>query len=94
MCVSASLSVHLTFSFPDWVHKFILYVCISIPALQVGSSVLNFLTGVNYQALKWIFCVQYFATEVSRYLDYYIFSLELSFLKPKPLIRVPLSSKC
>ena len=26
-------------SFPPCVHKFVLYVCISIPALQTGSSV-------------------------------------------------------
>ena len=37
--VSALLSQCIP-AFPHWVHKSILYICISIPALQIGSSVL------------------------------------------------------
>ena len=33
--VSATLSVHPTLSFPHWVHKSILYICIFIPALHI-----------------------------------------------------------
>ena len=37
--VSATLSIQITFSFLHCVHKSVLYVCLSIPALQIGSSV-------------------------------------------------------
>ena len=36
--VSATLSIHPTLAFPC-VHILVLYVCISIPALEIGSSV-------------------------------------------------------
>ena len=36
--VKATLSISATLSFPQRVHKFILYVCVSLPALQIGSS--------------------------------------------------------
>ena len=36
---SATLSIHPMFSFPRFIYKSVLYVCISIPALQIGSSV-------------------------------------------------------
>ena len=36
--VDATLSVHPTLSFPLCVHKSMPYFCISIPALQIGSS--------------------------------------------------------
>ena len=39
----STLSVHHTLSFPDCVHKSVLYVCVSVSALQIGSSVLFFL---------------------------------------------------
>ena len=32
-------SISPTLSLPRWVHKSILYVCVSIPALQIGSSI-------------------------------------------------------
>ena len=38
MCVDAVLSVRPPL--PHWVHKSILRICISMPALQIGSSVL------------------------------------------------------
>ena len=41
-CFKASLSTHPTLSFPCCVHKSIPYICISIPALQIGSPVLFF----------------------------------------------------
>ena len=37
------LSICPTLSFPCYVHKSILFISISIPALQIGSSVLFFL---------------------------------------------------
>ena len=37
--VSATISIHPSFSFPFCVHKSIRYICTSIPALQRGSSV-------------------------------------------------------
>ena len=37
--VIATLSVHPTLSFPQCIHKSILYVCVSISSLQIGSSV-------------------------------------------------------
>ena len=40
--VSATLSAHPTFPSPHCTHKSVLYVCISIPGLQIGSSVLFF----------------------------------------------------
>ena len=39
MCLFATLSIHPTLSFPYSIHKSVLYVCISVAALQVGSSV-------------------------------------------------------
>ena len=36
--VKATLSISATLSFPQRVYKFILYVCVSLPALQIGSS--------------------------------------------------------
>ena len=42
--MSALLSVCSTFFFPCRVHKSFLYICISIPALQIGSSVPFFYT--------------------------------------------------
>ena len=43
--VTATLSVCSTFSFPTPGHKSILYICVSIPALQIGSSVTFFWTS-------------------------------------------------
>ena len=42
VCFSATLSVHPTFSFPHCVRKSVLYICVSIAALQISSSVLFF----------------------------------------------------
>ena len=42
VCFSATLPIHLTLSFPSCVHKFVPCVCISIGALQTGSSVPSF----------------------------------------------------
>ena len=39
-CFNATFSIHPTLSFPRCVHKFVLYVFVSMPALQIGSSVL------------------------------------------------------
>ena len=39
---SATLSICPSLSFPSWVHKSVLYVCISIAALQICSSVPSF----------------------------------------------------
>ena len=39
---SATLSIHPPLSCPHCVHKFILYVCVSVNALQIGSSVAFF----------------------------------------------------
>ena len=39
MSVNWTLSVHPALSFPFCVHKSVLYVCVSIPALQIGSCV-------------------------------------------------------
>ena len=38
-CFNAPLSIHPTLSFPHCAHKSVLYVCVSIAALQIGSSV-------------------------------------------------------
>ena len=35
----ASLSIHPALSFPRWVHRFVPYACVSVPAQQLGSSV-------------------------------------------------------
>ena len=40
--VNATLSIHLTLFFPHGVHRTVLHVCISISALQIGSSVTFF----------------------------------------------------
>ena len=40
LCVDATLSICPTLFFPSHVHKSVLNTCISIPALQIGSSVL------------------------------------------------------
>ena len=37
MYFNTTLSIHPTLSFPRYVHKFVLYVCISISALQISS---------------------------------------------------------
>ena len=37
MYVSATLSIYPTLSFPTHVHKSLLYVWTSVPALQIGS---------------------------------------------------------
>ena len=37
--VNATLSIRPTLSFPSYVHKSIHYICVSIPTLQIGSSV-------------------------------------------------------
>ena len=37
--VSATLSIDSNLSFPNCDHKIVLYVCVSVPALQIGSSV-------------------------------------------------------
>ena len=42
MSFNATISNHLTFPFPHCVHKSVLYVCVSILALQIGSSVTSF----------------------------------------------------
>ena len=39
ICFSAILSICPTFSFPCCVHKSFLYICVSIPAMQIGWSV-------------------------------------------------------
>ena len=39
VCFSATLSVYTTLSFPLWVHKSVLCVCISFAVLHIGSSV-------------------------------------------------------
>ena len=39
VCLSATVSMRPTLSFPDCVHKSAVYVCISASALQIGSSV-------------------------------------------------------
>ena len=39
VCFHVTLSIRLTLSFPHCVHNTVLYVCISIAALQIGSSV-------------------------------------------------------
>ena len=36
---NATLSIRPTLFFPHWVHKSVLYVCVSIAALQIGPSV-------------------------------------------------------
>ena len=36
--VNATISISPTLSFPCWLHKSILYVCVSIPALQIKST--------------------------------------------------------
>jgi len=36
ICVDATFSIHLTLSLTYWVHKSILYICVSIPSLQIG----------------------------------------------------------
>ena len=42
ICVNAPLSTHPTLFFPHCAHKFIFYVCVSIPSLKIGSSVPSF----------------------------------------------------
>lgn len=42
ICVYATFSIHPTLSFPCCVDKSVLYICITIPSLQIGSSVLFF----------------------------------------------------
>ena len=42
ICFHATVSIHPTLFFPCCAHKSVLYVCISIPALQIGSSVPSF----------------------------------------------------
>ena len=37
-CTYFSAAQFVPPSFPSWVHKSVLYVCVSIPALQIGSS--------------------------------------------------------
>jgi len=39
---NATLSIYSNLSFPYCVYKSLLYICDSIPALQIGSSVLFF----------------------------------------------------
>ena len=39
ICFRAALSISPTLSLPCSVHKFVLYVCVSINALQIGSSI-------------------------------------------------------
>ena len=43
MYVNATLSIRPTLSFPHYVHRSIHYIRVSIPALQIGSSVPFFL---------------------------------------------------
>ena len=40
MCFHATLSIRPTLSFPPCVHKFFLYVCVSIAALRIGKSLI------------------------------------------------------
>ena len=57
VCVCHSLPIHPTLPFPLCVHTPLLYVCISVPALQIGSSALFCqipYTYVNIQYLKTI----------------------------------------
>ena len=42
-CVNAVLSIRPTLSFPHCVHRFVLYICVSVPSLQIASSVLFFI---------------------------------------------------
>ena len=42
ICFHTTLSICPTLSFSDCVHKYVLYVCISIAALQICSSVPSF----------------------------------------------------
>ena len=39
MYVDATFSIHPTVSLPHYVHKSIHYICVSVPSLQIGSSV-------------------------------------------------------
>ena len=39
MYVKATFSISPNLSFPDCVHKSVLYICVSIPAIEIGSSV-------------------------------------------------------
>ena len=58
ICFSATLSVHPTLSFPCCVCKSVLYVCISIAALQIDSSILFFYIPyicINIQCLFFSF---------------------------------------
>ena len=47
ICFHATVSIHPTLFFPCCAHKSVLYVCISIPALQIGSSVLFHIFCIN-----------------------------------------------
>ena len=41
-CFHVTLSIHPTFLLIPCIHKYVLYVCISIAALKIGSSVFSF----------------------------------------------------
>ena len=42
ICVNPNLPIHPTFTSPLGIHTFVLYICVSISSLQIGSSVLFF----------------------------------------------------
>ena len=52
--MSVVLSIHLS-SFPLFIHKFILYICISIPALQIGSLIPFFLDSIYMHNIQYLF---------------------------------------
>ena len=51
--MSVVLSISLS-SFPLFVHKFILYICISIPALQIGSLIPFFLDSIYMHNIQYL----------------------------------------
>ena len=58
VCFNATLSIRPTLFFPHCVHKSVLYICISITVLQIGSSLPFFLIPhvcVNIQYLSFSF---------------------------------------
>ena len=69
MCFYSTLSICPTISFMHCVHKSVLYVCISIAALQVGSSVASFwipYIWINIQYLSFSFWLTSICTISSR----------------------------
>ena len=51
--VSPSLLIHPTLSFPRCAHKSVLCVCISIPALQIGSAEIEYLLNEGLIIFLW-----------------------------------------